>query len=423
MSLFKNGVGRPTNEIKMKRKIFYGVMVAFVIAFIASSVYLLNGNISNLKGVVSTNDKDVVIKIKNTKNLREVEKNFNNKYVFSSVNEDFELTLENKKSYTLHYEIYINDTEAKNKYKSGSIASNKNIKNIINTSVFKDSIAKGKNNYIKIKWYKNSISEKNYLNSVGIEFCYSKPLIYVYDYVDYNGFFDIKYSSSEVNQNTYVDKNTNIEQSLNIYNPSDENYYYRTFTYDDSKVNNLKLSKVSSCDVLNSKSEQLVKKEYSFDEKQKSKTLQVKFYSSKNDCSKDKKGIKNTNVIYKYTEGFINLINKFYVKKLDNKGEYNIRKPLKANNWVVQVYYKKTLSTDKWKKIIDQDCYNAYSFDIKLEKQKTKNETYRVLVKWTKDNSDETYTDISIDKWKADGWKKIKKDNTTWMYKDYLIKW
>lgn len=424
MGVFKNEVGRPSNKTLKTRRILYCITAIFLIAIIGSVVYLLNSNTNKLKGEVDTKDSEVLIKINNNQNVREVGSGAVNEYVFSSVNDKFELTIVNKKNYTLYYEIYIYNPKSGNKlYKSGSILKNKSFTNTLNMSIFKDSMTQTSSNQLSIKWFKNSKSEKNYVNESSIRFHYSKPLIYVYDYLDFSGYtFDESINEKKRHQKIYIDKSSDVEQFSYLFNVSDKPYYYRTFIYNGSKINSLKLSKVGSCNILNSQSQSLAQQQYTFDEKQKSNVLQIKFYNTQKDCTKDKKGIRNTNVVYTFKDSFINEINKFIVEKY-SKDLYAIKGPLNANNWIVQVYYKKSFSLDKWKKISEEKYYNNTIYNVKFNKQESKNETYRVFVKWTKDNSDETYTDVSIDKWKADGWLKIKKDNTTWMYKDFIIKW
>ena len=56
MKLFENGVGRPSNEIKKKRKIFVTLAASIIIILIGGVALLFNFNEKNLKGVATNND-------------------------------------------------------------------------------------------------------------------------------------------------------------------------------------------------------------------------------------------------------------------------------------------------------------------------------------------------------------------------------
>ena len=53
MGVFKNGVGRPSNETIKKRNIFKGICVLLVLIIIGMTVYILND-----KGIININSKD-----------------------------------------------------------------------------------------------------------------------------------------------------------------------------------------------------------------------------------------------------------------------------------------------------------------------------------------------------------------------------
>ena len=53
MGVFKNGVGRPSNETIKKRNIFKGICVLLVLIIIGMTVYILND-----KGIINISSKD-----------------------------------------------------------------------------------------------------------------------------------------------------------------------------------------------------------------------------------------------------------------------------------------------------------------------------------------------------------------------------
>ena len=60
MKLFENSVGRPSNEIKKKRKIFVGSAIAtFLVILIVGSYILQNINLVKLEGASTTENDSI----------------------------------------------------------------------------------------------------------------------------------------------------------------------------------------------------------------------------------------------------------------------------------------------------------------------------------------------------------------------------
>ena len=133
MGVFKNGVGRPSNETIKKRNIFKGICVLLVLIIIGMTVYILND-----KGIININSKDdkkTVDKKTNKDTTKESEKNQTTKNEFEnylvksevkevkgqnctlSINDDGSLYLRtNFRFEDLNHDVKINGLEEKAKY-------------------------------------------------------------------------------------------------------------------------------------------------------------------------------------------------------------------------------------------------------------------------------------------------------------------
>ena len=133
MGVFKNGVGRPSNETIKKRNIFKGICVLLVLIIIGMTVYILND-----KGIInisSKDDKKTVDKKTNKDTTKESEKNqttkneFENYFVKSefkevngqnctlSINDDGSLYLRtNFRIEEYNHDVKVNGLEEKAKY-------------------------------------------------------------------------------------------------------------------------------------------------------------------------------------------------------------------------------------------------------------------------------------------------------------------
>ena len=103
---------------------------------------------------------------------------------------------------------------------------------------------------------------------------------------------------------------------------------------------------------------------------------------------------------------------------------YTVYAPTNAQNWRLQVYYKKkgVLSYGS-NKIISKDHYNdkVKSQKVCFTKQKYDEETFRILVKWTTGANDKTYKTVRLSSWKPTGWNH--NPLTGWAYEDFDVSW
>ena len=133
MGVFKNGVGRPSNETIKKRNIFKGICVLLVLIIIGMTVYILND-----KGIInisSKDDKKTVDKKTNKDATKESKKNQTTKNEFEnylvksevkevkgqnctlSINDDGSLYLRtNFRIEEYNHDVKVNGLEEKAKY-------------------------------------------------------------------------------------------------------------------------------------------------------------------------------------------------------------------------------------------------------------------------------------------------------------------
>ena len=412
MGVFKNGVGRPSNETIKKRRIIYVLSALAVVAAIASTAYMLNSSFSSKKisgSVRNTNN----IEIKIDENLSRA--SASNKY-YCSKPMKYKVEIKNNEKYKVYYVIDYDYS------KSGQIDSGKSFIFYLDENELKDNVHVGKN----IQIYKSASDLKNHSNEIVDEyyiFVYTKYLVDTYIY-DPSGDSNIdgryiKYNSKERESLTYYYglENYNFKAHIYINNASSKNYYYRIFNYLDSKVNISKLKNVSECKMVNAQKDSKYVQDIILDSKNAKKTYKVKVYSSESKCKSDKKGLAKSGVIFTDTERHIFSYNKFIVEKEKELNSYSLRiiSPTQAKNWTYELYYKKTMSNDKWKKVSSDEQTDGGEY-IDLVQQQYKSETFRLYLKADIDN-------VPIAKWKADGFKKIKRDGVIWIYKDFVINW
>ncbi len=108
MGVFKNGVGRPSNETIKKRNIFKGICVVLFIVIIGLVVYILNG-----KGIINIGGKDDK-KIVDNKVNKDTTKE--NKKENISLNNDMVKDLYNRVSGTDIFNSEFTDTAGKEVY-------------------------------------------------------------------------------------------------------------------------------------------------------------------------------------------------------------------------------------------------------------------------------------------------------------------
>ena len=108
MGVFKNGVGRPSNETIKKRNIFKGICVLLVLIIIGMTVYILND-----KGIINISSKDNK-KIVDKKTDNDVTKE--NKIEELSLNNDMVKDLYNRVSGTDIFNSEFIDTAGKKVY-------------------------------------------------------------------------------------------------------------------------------------------------------------------------------------------------------------------------------------------------------------------------------------------------------------------
>ena len=415
MGVFKNGVGRPSNETIKKRRIIYVLSALATVAAIASTAYMLNSSFSSKKisGFVR-NTNNIEIKIDENLSMAIA----SNEYYYSKPMK-YKIEIKNNEKYKVYYMIDYNYS------KSGQIDSGKSFIFYLDENELKDNVRVWKN----IQIYKSASDLKNYSNVIfedSYNFFYRKYLVdtYIYDPPGGNNIGgvtgrNIKENPMEKESIDYYHglENYNFKAYIYIKNASSKNYYYRIFNYSDSKVNISKLKNVSECKMVNAQKDSKYVQDVILDSKNSKKTYKVKVYSSEGKCKSDKKGLAKSGVIFTDTRRHIFSYNKFVVEKEKELNSYSlcIIPPTQAKNWNYELYYKKTMSNDKWKKVSSDERSGGREY-IDLVQQQYNSETFRLYLKVDIDN-------VPIAKWKADGFKKIKRDGVIWIYKDFVINW
>ena len=231
MGVFKNGVGRPSNETIKKRNIFKGICVLLVLIIIGMTVYILND-----KGIInisSKDDKKTVDKKTNKDTTKE------NKKEDLSLNDDMVKDLYNRVSGTDIFNSEFTDTVGKKVYlqetlydKDGKIVYAKDL-----SDDFKASMAL---NYILPK---NDFSQKENISYEKQKEAYEKIFGTKYDIKDFYNYGLARGNVKLDNKNIYIvpdyigiDPSYGIGRTL-VKAEKDNNriYLYEALWYNDSE--------------------------------------------------------------------------------------------------------------------------------------------------------------------------------------------
>ena len=428
MGVFKNGVGRPSNETIKKRRIIYVLSALAVVAAIASTAYMLNSSFSSkkIKGDADGfSYSDHMTKAKNgiyyeVLESKNVKLPYSGRALVKPSNEGVNIRISNSNSYDIYYRIvdrsnYKKLIEGKLKAKSKTVITVINIKNIEHSFAFAFSASKTKDFKNMLVWNDPFaidvtksfvVYDKEFVNSTSISLGVRKA-----NYL-----------------NTYPTNNYANYFTLNNY--SNNNYYYRTFLYKDTKVNGAKVASKGKCKLLKANSElkDNDRKTMLINEKNKKGTYQIKLYKNKSACNADTLGVTRYNVVetlYKESMTYVKE-NQVYINTQNSYNYANdkiyISVGLPKNNKKFQlIVYGKQKSSNKYKEIINKedfgysDIYNYFSFNKKNIR------SYKVYIRLLDENgnSDES---ISINNWKPEGYKIVNKDGNKWATRTYNVK-
>ncbi len=436
MGVFKNGVGRPSNETIKKRRIVYVLSALAVVAAIASTTYMLNSSFSSKKisGSVRNTGKGVSYEIIESKNVKQsADRSWN--YIYSK--DGLNIRISNSNNYGVYYKFeYINfeetgtsyEEEYRKTFKEGFVKAKSsevvNVKNLQNSNVNSFSIYKTKND---LNNNANVITEDRFFINVtksGVLF------------IPYGGIGDtpdpLYHLTPTVTRESY---NYFGAAPYFLKNISENNYYYRTFLYKDTKVNGAKLSRKSSCKLIKANSNNEISdiKSMNLNEKNSKLTYQVKVYKNKNACNIDALGTSKRNVVetvYKDSSTYVEK-DKFYVQLINSKAHENklrlyVASPENFKKYQLEVYGKKKGSA-KYSEVLNE----TYDYDMFFEKiylalpditlEKKNMSSYRVYIRLLDENgnSDES---ISINNWKPEGYKIVNKDGNKWATRTYNVK-
>ena len=452
MGVFKNGVGRPSNETIKKRRIVYVLSALAVVAAIASTAYMLNSSF-NTKKIKGDGDgfsysehmtkavNGIYYEVLESENVKIP---YSGRALVRPSDEGVNIRISNSNSYDIYYRIYnpFNDKkliEGKLKAKSKTVITVINIKNIKHSFIFALS-AKKTNDFETTNDYKNWLVwedpfaidvtksfvmyDKEYVNSTSISLA-ARKVGYLNDYRD-----------------NYLDNNNSVNYfTLNNY--SSNNYYYRTFLYKDTKVNGAKVAGKGKCKLLKANSElkDNDRKTMLINEKNKKGTYQIKLYKNKSACNADTLGILKRNVVetlYKESMTYIeeNQIyigtEEYYDSRYDDIDKIVISVGIFESHKRFQlIVYGKQKGSNKYNEILNKKAYfpyvsnekdfrwgNAYrTFSFNKKNIKSYKVYIRLLDK--NGNSDES---ISINNWKPEGYKIVNKDGNKWATRTYNVK-
>ena len=192
MAMFKNGVGRPSNETIKKRNIFKGICILLVLIIIGMTVYILND-----KGILNISSKDNK-KIVDKKTDNDATKE--NKIEELSLNNDMVKDLYNRVSGTDIFNSEFTDTAGKKVYlqetlydKDGKIVYAKDL-----SDDFKASMAL---NYILPK---NDFSQKENVSYEKQKEAYEKIFGTKYDIRDFYNYGLARGDAKLDNKNIYI---------------------------------------------------------------------------------------------------------------------------------------------------------------------------------------------------------------------------
>ena len=420
MGVFKNGVGRPSNETIKKRRIVYVLSTLAVVVSIASTAYMLNSSFSSkkIKGDAdAATYSDHMTKAKNgiyyeVLESKNVKLPYSGRALVRPSNEGVNIRISNSNSYDIYYRIV--DRGDYEKLREGKL--NAKSKTVINIKNIKHSF-----------WLEFSASKTNDFKNMlvwGDPFAIDVTKSFVmYDkrYANYN-------HSLGVRKADYLNNNSTNYFVLNNY--SNNNYYYKIFLYRDTKVNGTKLASRGKCKLLKANSElkDNDRKTMLINEKNKKGTYQIKLYKNKSACNSDTLGVTRYNVVetlYKESMTYVKE-NQVYINTQNSYNYANdkiyISVGLPKNNKKFQlIVYGKQKSSNKYKEIINKedfgysDIYNYFSFNKKNIR------SYKVYIRLLDENgnSDES---ISINNWKPEGYKIVNKDGNKWATRTYNVK-
>ncbi len=420
MGVFKNGVGRPSNETIKKRRIIYVLSALAVVAAIASTAYMLNSSFSSkkIKGDADGfSYSDHMTKAKNgiyyeVLESKNVKLPYSGRALVRPSNEGVNIRISNSNSYDIYYRIV--DRGDYEKLREGKL--NAKSKSVINIKNIKHSF-----------WLEFSASKTNDFKNMlvwGDPFAIDVTKSFVtYDkwYTNYN-------HSLGVRKADYLNNNSMNYFVLNNY--SNNNYYYKIFLYRDTKVNGTKLASRGKCKLLKANSElkDNDRKTMLINEKNKKGTYQIKLYKNKSACNSDTLGVTRYNVVetlYKESMTYVKE-NQVYI---NTENPYNyandkiyISVGLPKNNKKFQlIVYGKQKSSNKYKEIINKedfgysDIYNYFSFNKKNIR------SYKVYIRLLDENGNNDES-ISINNWKPEGYKIVNKDGNKWATRTYNVK-
>ena len=423
MGVFKNGVGRPSNETIKKRKIIYVLSALAVVAAIASTAYMLNSSFSSKKisGNVINTGKGITYEVLENKNVIAYSKVY---YYIKPSEDGVDIKISNNNNYNMYYKFEYDETGSV--FKSGYIKAKSN--NTIN-------IKNPKESYVRFSVYKTENDLKNNTNIVCFEtlvFDITKSFVVLDgDIGDTDD--PLFYMKPPVTRKETTFGNFNYNK---IRNYSDRDYYYRIFLYKDTKVNGTKLASRGKCKIIKANSnwnEISSGKSIVLNEKNKKGTVQIKVYKNKSACNSDTLGISKYNTVETLLKDSLVFSKKdeFYVqldnsKKDSNKLLLYVVSPDNFKKYQLEVYGKKKGST-KYSEVLNETYDYNMIFgkgwrvlpDITLEKKNMS--SYRVYIRLLDENgnSDES---ISINNWKPEGYKIVNKDGNKWATRTYNIK-
>ena len=231
MGVFKNGVGRPSNETIKKRNIFKGICVLLVLIIIGMTVYILND-----KGIINIGSKDDKKTVDNKVNKDTTKEN---KIEDLSLNDDMVKDLYNRVSGTDVFNSEFIDTAGKKVYlqetlydKDGKIVYAKDL-----SDDFKASMAL---NYILPK---NDFSQKENVSYEKQKEAYEKIFGTKYEIKDFYNYGLARGDAKLDNKNIYIvpdyigiDPSYGIGRTL-VKAKKDNNriYLYEALWYNDSE--------------------------------------------------------------------------------------------------------------------------------------------------------------------------------------------
>ena len=436
MGVFKNGVGRPSNETIKKRKIIYVLSALAVVAAIASTAYMLNSSFSSKKikgdadgGFSTSYMKEPVNGIFYEILESDTVKLYNPDTAFvKPSNKGINLRISNSNNYNVYYKIVNSDQSEI--IKKGVVKANSKL--VVNVNM---------KSFFSVWTYKTENDLNNSTNwLVGHYF----DIFTTKSYVVYNGYSWLgghifKYRVSE-----YLDEKNIVfgDKSLSLKNYSEKNYYYRTFLYRDEKVNGTKLASRGKCKLLKAKGQVFENdgKTMTISNKNKKGTYQVKLYKNKSACNADTLGISKYNVVETLHERNVVFVKKdsLYAQFVNLTGEPNKLSLLidcQENYKKIELLvYEKKKGTTKYNKVLNE-IYNINEsrssetsangltkYMVKSKNLNSKNiKSYKVYIRLLDENgnSDES---ISINNWKPEGYKIVNKDGNKWATRTYNIK-